>query len=622
MSPAPVLKIIVNFTGIDGDGADPIAGLIADGNGNLFGTTSLGGDTGNGAVFEIVNGGTVAAPVYDTGATTIYSFSGVSDGGAIPYAGLIADANGDLFGTTGSGGFGGYGTVFELINQGTAAAPDYTTGATTLYNFSGGSDGANPYAGLIADANGNLFGTTSNGGIGADPGYGTVFEIVNNGSAATPNYTTGFTTLYSFTWTGSDGANPIAGLIADANGDLFGTTSLGGSSGGYGTVFELANQGTAAAPDYSLGATTLYSFTSTGSDGDTPAAGLIADANGNLFGTAYGGGSADYGTVFELVNSGTAAAPEYTTGATTLYSFTWTDGANPFAGLIVDANGDLFGTTSVGGSGNFGTVFEIVNYGTVAAPNYDMGAQTVYNFTGGPGDGATPYAVLHADAVGNLFGTTYSGGPDGSGTVFEIKDSGYIICFMRGTLVRTPDGEAAIETLKRGDLVLTADGKAMPVAWLGRQTVSTRFADPLRVLPIRVKAGALAENKPSRDLLVSPSHALLVGEILVEAGALVNGVSILRETDVPAIFVYFHIELDDHSLIFAQNTPAETFIDNVDRMAFDNWAEHEALYPGGNPMSELPFPRAKSRRQVPAQIRGALEARAAKIGGASTAAAA
>jgi hypothetical protein len=193
---------------------------------------------------------------------------------------------------------------------------------------------------------------------------------------------------------------------------------------------------------------------------------------------------------------------------------------------------------------------------------------------------------------------------------------------MRGTLVRTPDGEAAIETLKRGDLVLTADGKAMPVAWLGRQTVSTRFADPLRVLPIRVKAGALAENTPSRDLLVSPCHALLVGEILVEAGALVNGVSILRETDVPAIFLYFHVELDDHSLIFAENTPTETFIDNVDRMAFDNWAEHEALYPEGNPISELPFPRAKSRRQVPAEIREALEARAQKIGGAPTAAAA
>jgi hypothetical protein len=248
MPPAPVFRIIVNFSGIDGDGADPIAGLIADGNGNLFGTTSLGGDAGNGTLFEIVNGGTVAAPVYDTGATTLYSFSGGSDGGAIPYGDLIADANGDLFGTTSSGGFGASGTVFELVNQGTAAAPDYTTGATTLYNFSGGSDGANPYAGLIADANGNLFGTTSNGGIGADPGYGTVFEIVNKGSAATPDYTTGFTTLYSFTWTGSDGANPIAGLIADANGDLFGTTSLGGSSGGYGTVFELAN------PRYGCGA--------------------------------------------------------------------------------------------------------------------------------------------------------------------------------------------------------------------------------------------------------------------------------------------------------------------------------------------------------------------------------
>ena len=192
-----------------------------------------------------------------------------------------------------------------------------------------------------------------------------------------------------------------------------------------------------------------------------------------------------------------------------------------------------------------------------------------------------------------------------------------VICFMAGTLIRTPNGEVAVETLKRGDLVLTSDGVSKPVRWLGRQTVSTVFADPLRVWPIRIKAGALGENVPARDLRLSPDHAVLVDGALIQAGALVNGTSIVRETAVPKVFVYYHVELDDHSLILAENTPAETFIDNVDRLAFDNWAEHEALYPDGKQIEELPYPRAKARRQVPVQMRVRLAERAQAIGAAA-----
>jgi hypothetical protein len=196
------------------------------------------------------------------------------------------------------------------------------------------------------------------------------------------------------------------------------------------------------------------------------------------------------------------------------------------------------------------------------------------------------------------------------------------ICFMAGTLIRTPDGEVAVETLKRGDLVLTAEGLPRPVAWLGLQTVSTRFADPLRVCPIRVKAGALGENVPQRDLLLSPDHALLVEDVLIHAGALVNGTSIVREISIPEVFTYYHVELDDHSLILAENTAAETFIDNVERLAFDNWAEHEALYPEGKPIEEMPYPRAKGRRQVPAHIRAWIDDRAKALGFAEARAAA
>ena len=189
-------------------------------------------------------------------------------------------------------------------------------------------------------------------------------------------------------------------------------------------------------------------------------------------------------------------------------------------------------------------------------------------------------------------------------------------CFMPGTLITTPNGEVPVEKLQPGDLVQTIEGEAVPVHWVGRQTVSMQFADPLRVLPIRIKAGALANNVPLRDLLLSPDHAVLIDDALIQAGALVNGASIVRDANVPKTFTYYHIELDDHSLIFAEGTPAETFIDNIDRMNFDNWVEHQTLYPVGRSIKELPYPRAKACRQVPMTIRCKLHERARAIGAA------
>ena len=180
----------------------------------------------------------------------------------------------------------------------------------------------------------------------------------------------------------------------------------------------------------------------------------------------------------------------------------------------------------------------------------------------------------------------------------------YVVCFLAGTMIATPEGEAAIETLKAGDLVLTSDGAARPVRWLARQTVSTLFADPLKVMPVLVRAGALGENLPLRDLFVSPDHALMIDGVLVQAGALVNDGSILRHAAMPRTFVYYHVELEDHSLVLAEGVPAETFIDNVARRAFDNWEEAPEAA-----IAELDLPRVKSARQLPAAIRARLEDR-------------
>ncbi|MGP8027157.1 MAG: Hint domain-containing protein [Acidocella sp.] len=160
-------------------------------------------------------------------------------------------------------------------------------------------------------------------------------------------------------------------------------------------------------------------------------------------------------------------------------------------------------------------------------------------------------------------------------------------------MILTDRGDVAVETLTIGDNVITTTGETRPVRWIGRRVVSTRFADPLRVNPVHIKTNALADGVPSRDLLISPDHALLVDGILAQAGALVNGISIVRETEVPESFTYYHVEVADHSLILAEDTPAETFIDNVDRMAFDNWEEYVAVV-GETSITEMELPRAKA----------------------------
>jgi uncharacterized repeat protein (TIGR03803 family) len=377
------LTTLEAFTGTGTDGASPGYGsLLMDANGNLFGTTLSGGTSGGGTVFELVNTGS------GYNFQTLASFDANSMvSGNSPFAGLTMDSSGNLFGVTEGGGSAGSGTVFELVNTGSGYSQPVTLATFT------GPNGADPTGTLVADANGNLFGTTQSGG---QYGEGSVFEMVHSGSGYSQPVV-----LSSFNF--NDGAAPTGPLIVDANGDLFGTTAQGGP-GSQGTVFELVNTGSGYGQPL-----TLASFD--GSNGSYLYAGLTADAQGDLFGTTYSGGANGSGTVFELVHSGSGYTFE--TIANLDYNVT---GGYVIGGVTVDAQGNVFGTTDAGGPNGFGTVFELVH----GASGYSL-PLAVYSFGGA--DGAMPESGLVLDASGNLFGTTSGGGASGSGTVFELSPS-------------------------------------------------------------------------------------------------------------------------------------------------------------------------------------------------------
>ena len=386
---AQTLTTLASFNNIDG--ANPVGVLIADANGNLFGTTNVGGASGLGTVFELAKTSTG----YASSPTTLASFNNYD--GSNPYGALLADASGNLFGTTNLGGASSAGTVFELVKTSTG----YASAPTTLVSFTF-TDGAYPYAGLIADATGNLFGTTFAGGTGS---AGTLFEIVktSTGFASIPTTIINFDSIHN--------GNSVAPLIADANGNLFGTTRYGGSSG-VGTVFELAKTSTG----YAAAPTTLVTFNSI--DGAQPLfAQLIADASGNLYGTTYIGGTSSVGTVFEIAKTSTG----YATTPTTLFSFNHTDGAYPYGGLLIDAAGNLFSTTEGGGTPGVGTVFKLAKTST----GYATAPTTVVSFN--TTNGSYPFTGLLVDSSGILYGTTLNGGASGAGTVFELTGSGFVV---------------------------------------------------------------------------------------------------------------------------------------------------------------------------------------------------
>jgi len=364
---AQTFKVLYNFTG-SADGGSPYGSLVRDTVGNLYGTTEAGGAAGAGTVFKVNKGGTY---------TVLYRFKGGPDG-ANPYVGVIRDAAGNLYGTTANGGASGLGTVFKLTKTGKEKV---------LYSFAGGSDGCYPYGGLLRDAAGNLYGTTE---VCGASGVGTVFKLTNTGKE---------TVLHSFAGGSSDGEFPsFTSLLMDTSGNLYGVAEQGGTDN-LGVVYKLSKSGKLKV---------LYSFAGGTSDGCDVFGTPFMDAEGNLYGTANACGSAHVGIVWKVSQKGKE---------TVLHNFTAgsSDGAEPIAGVIMDANGNLYGDTYQGGSANLGTVYKLNKTGKVTL---------LHTFTGPDGD--YPYSGVIRDSAGNLYGTTLHGGSgqqcqNGCGTVWKLQ---------------------------------------------------------------------------------------------------------------------------------------------------------------------------------------------------------
>ena len=386
-------KVLHNF-GNGEDGSEPYAGLVFDSSGNLFGTTYVGGTHGFGTLFEM-------SPTVSGGWTERVLLNLNQEApGYHSFDSLILDGSSNLYGTNFEGGTTGGGNSFELRRW-----PKGGWTEKILCDFGGHVDntenGTLPMASLTFDSAGNLYGTTHSGGPTPD---GSVFELM---PATDGTWTE--SVLHFFAQGPADGFGPTSNLIFDSSGNLYGTTEYGGAHS-FGTVFKLS-PGT----DGTWTETLLYSFLK--KEGQNPWGGLIFDSSGNLYGTTQAGGAyagnALSGTVYELSPNGDGTWSEKV-----LHSFgNGTDGAQPMAGLVADPAGNLYGTTFRGGANSAGTVFKLTPVG-----DGTWTEKIVHSFGKGT-DGSTPFhSSLIFDSAGNLYGTTSAGGKYGAGTVFRIMN--------------------------------------------------------------------------------------------------------------------------------------------------------------------------------------------------------
>lgn len=361
-------SVLKSFSGIP-DGAVPYNSLAVDSNHIFYGITGLGGVSNYGTIFSLKSDGSGYRILKSFPASTSLEGS------------LLLSTNGNLYGTSYAGGTSNLGTVFSIHRDG--------TGYSVLHSFTGGTDGANPEAGVIEGSDGVLYGTTY---FANTTTRGTVFKINKEGS----NYSI----LHNFTGTTTgDGQQVATKLLEGSDGALYGTTILGGSSF-FGTLFTIAKSGS----NYSI----VHSFGSVSGDGKTPQAGLIEYSN-QLYGTTYSGGTSNYGTVYKINKDGS--------GEQILHSFESVtgDAESPEGELLVGMDGALHGGTQSGGTNNSGAIYKLNTDGT--------GYQMLRNFTGANGDGQNPKGALVQLSNGIFYGITQYGGTAGGGCVFALSSS-------------------------------------------------------------------------------------------------------------------------------------------------------------------------------------------------------
>jgi uncharacterized repeat protein (TIGR03803 family) len=461
-SPAQTFSTLLSFNGTGGGGSN---GAFAQGlDGDLYATAEGGPQSDDaGTIYKITPSGML---------TTLYAFACQGEScpnGADPYAGLVLATDGSFYGTTTGGGAVFHGTVFR-INHGDFAL-------LHSFNYKQGRD---PYAGLIQATDGNLYGTTEQNG---SHNGGTVFKITPGGK---------LTTLYNFCsqTNCADGQYPYAGLVQAADGNFYGTTLNGGTSGsecgngvsGCGTVFKITPVGTL---------TTLYSFCSLTNctDGANPYAGLVQAADGNFYGTTWQGGNCppgcSSGTVFRITSAGTL---------TTLHAFDVTDGSKPYAGLVQATDGNFYGTTSEGGAHNQGTVFKITSGGTLTNL-HSFCSQT------NCADGADPRAGLTQATNGSLYGTTSSGGAIGAGTVFKLS-SRWLVPFVESLPTSGNVGAAVIilGTKLAGTTAVSFSGTAATFTVVSGTEITTTVPSGATTgfVTVTTPSGKLKSNKKFR----------------------------------------------------------------------------------------------------------------------------
>lgn len=380
---AATVEVIYSFAGED-DGEYADTDVAVDAEGNLYGTSVLGGEFGGGTVWRLapVGGGWVH--------TVLYSFTGGADGGE-PYKGVTLDKAGNLYGTAVTGGSGscegGCGVTYKLTKSGDSWTQ------SVIHAFTGGNDGSGPGSRVAVDQRGNVYGTTPTGGAN---GLGTVYALhrkANGGWA--------LRVIHTFTG-GSDGSSGSAGKLLLRGGHIYGAATTGGTNGA-GTIFELT-----PTPTGEWDFKTLYGFQGA-PDGVFPYGAPVFDAQGNLYGTTYYGGTDGLGAVYKLAPNGTGGWNE-----TVLYSFkSGSDGNSSISNLVFDAEGNLYGTTSEGGLGS-GTIFELT-----PQQNGTWIESIPHRFEGSP-DGAFPYAGMVRRGAGAFFGATVHGGDDGEGAIYRF----------------------------------------------------------------------------------------------------------------------------------------------------------------------------------------------------------